>query len=342
LAGFEHMKVVILGCGSIGQRHARNLRELGITDLLLVDSQIERAASVARELDAKAFDVTVKAYEEKPEIALICVPTSMHLRLTQEALQNNCHLFIEKPLSDSMEGVLPFVRAAEARERVMLVGYNFRFDPIVNQVQEWLSQRKIGRITSARFHFGSYLPWRHPWEDYRLGYGARREMGGGAILDAVHELDMALLLFGKPDVIYCAGGKYSDLEMDAEDLAEILMSYPDKIVSVHLDYIERPAARRCEIIGTQGRIEADLFGRTAKYFDGEKRDWTECDNCGTLEESYKWEMRHLLDCVAGKAKPIVDGRTGAESLLLAEQAKASMQTGLPIMARDAALAAGAK
>jgi predicted dehydrogenase len=336
------MKIAIIGCGSIGQRHARNLHELGIKDLLLVDSQIERTASVASELDAKVFDVAAKAYEEKPEVAVICAPTSMHLRLAQEALQNNCHLFIEKPLSDSMDGVLPFVNAAEARKRVMLVGYNFRFDPIVNQVQEWLSQGKIGRVTSARFHFGSYLPWRHPWEDYRSGYGARRDLGGGAILDAIHELDIALLLFGKPEVIYCAGGKYSDLEMDAEDLAEILMSYPNKIVSVHLDFIERPAARWYEIIGTQGRIEADLFSRTAKYFDGEKRQWTACDKCGTLEESYKSEMQHLLDCVAGKAKPIVDGRAGAESLLLAEQVKASMQAGLPIVARGAALAAGAK
>jgi predicted dehydrogenase len=333
----ENVKIVIVGCGSIGRRHARNLRDLGASDLLLVDPNKERADTLADELNARSFGVTQHAYDEDPEVALICAPTSLHLELAWQALRKNCHLFVEKPLSDSMEGVNGLIDAVELQRRVLLVGYNFRFDPVVRQVQQWISEEKIGCIISARFHFGSYLPWRHPWEDYRRGYGARRELGGGVILDAVHELDLVAWLFARPEKIYCAGGKYSDLEIDAEDMAEIVMSYADKVVSVHVDYVQRPPERWWDIIGTCGRIQADVFARNTRYFDGDRRIWEQGEALGTLEESYKAEMKHLLDCVEGRAKPVVDGKIAAQSLLLAEKAKASMRCGQPVSLRTAAI-----
>jgi len=325
------MKILIVGCGSIGQRHARNLRELGIQDLLLVDPDRGRAETLAHDLNARSVAVDEQAYEEKPDVAVICTPTSMHLALAWEALQRDCHIFVEKPLSDSMRGVAEFVAAAEMRRRALLVGYNFRFDAALNQVQRWTNEERIGHVTSARFHFGSYLPWRHPWEDYRSGYGARRELGGGVILDAVHELDLAVWIFGLPETIYCVGGKYSDLEIDTEDTAEIVMSYADKVVAVHLDYVQRPAERWCEIIGTRGRIHADLFARSARYFDAERGIWHHAEGVGALEESYKTEMRCLVDCVEGRATPVIDGRIAAKSLLLADKARASMRRGSPVV-----------
>lgn len=324
------MKVLILGCGSIGQRHARNLHELGIHDLSLVDPDKERAEAVAQKLEARNFTSAERAYDEKPDAVLICAPTSMHLTLAWEALQRNCHIFMEKPLSHSVQGVSEFIEAVEMRRCILLVGYNFRFDPLLNQVERWISEGRIGHVTSARFHFGSYLPGRHPWEDYRSGYGARRELGGGVLLDAVHELDMAVWLFGMPDTVYCAGGKFSDLEVDVEDTAEIVMSYSHKVVSVHLDYVQRPAERWCEIVGTCGRIQADVFARSARYFDDESGSWKHPEGMSSLEESYKAEMRHLIDCVEGRAKPVVDGRIAAQSLLLADEARASMKTRAPV------------
>ena len=324
------MKIVIIGCGSIGSRHARNLHELRAGELLLVDADNGRAEQLAGEIHAKSFDCIERAYDARPELALICAPTSLHLSLAFQALERGCHLFVEKPLADAMKGVQRLIDLAEVRKRVLLAGYNFRFDPVVSQVHQWIRQQKIGRVTSARFHFGSYLPWRHPEEDYRCGYGARRDLGGGIILDAVHELDMALWLFGFPQTVYTVGGRYSDLEIDTEDTAEIVMSYPDKVVSMHLDYIQRPAERWCEIIGTKGQIRADLFARTAKCFDGDRRIWEQSVANGSLEETYKEEMRHLLECVAGRATPAVDGRSAAASLMLAEDARTSMRTGLAV------------
>lgn len=324
------MKIVIIGCGSIGRRHARNLSEIGGHELLLVDSEPKRAEALARELSVESLRAPEDAYAKEPELAVICSPTSLHLEMVWEAIEKGCDVFVEKPLSDSTIGLRELVHAAERRSRVLAVGHNFRFDRVVSQAREWANGRRAGRVTSARFHFGSYLPSRHGDEDYRQGYGARRGLGGGVILDAVHEFDMAIWFFGMPDAVYAHGGRYSDLEIDVEDTVEIVMSYEDKAVSIHLDYVQRPAERRFEVIGTQGSIRADVFARKAEYFDSEVREWRQADAIGTLDESYKSEMRHVIDCVEGRARPIVNGNIAAQSQLLAEKAKESMRSGLAI------------
>lgn len=324
------MKILVIGCGSIGRRHAQNLCELGVDDLVLYDADRDRSKSVARELQVRWVRTLDRGYEEKPNAALICAPTSLHLELATEALEHDCHLFIEKPISHSMAGVDEFLEEVEHKKRVLLVGYNFRFDPLLKTVREWVSEGRIGRAVGARFHFGSHLPSRHPWEDYRAGYGARKSLGGGVILDAIHELDLALWMFGQPETIYCAGGKYSDLEIDVEDVAEILLCYPDKIVSIHLDSVQRAPERYCEIIGTRGQIQADFFARTLRYFDGETCAWQSGGVYCAIDEIYKREMRHFLDCLDGRTTPAVDGKTAAESLALAEDVRKSMERNLPV------------
>lgn len=324
------MKILVIGCGSIGRRHAHNLRELGVDDLVLYDADRDRSKSVARELQVRWVRTLDRGYLERPDAALICAPTSLHLELATEALGHDCHLFIEKPISHSMAGVDEFLEEVEERRRVLLVGYTFRFDPLVKAVREWVAEERVGRVVSARFHFGSYLPSRHPWEDYRAGYGARRNLGGGVILDAIHELDLALWMFGEPETIYCAGGKYSDLEIDVEDIAEILLWYPDKIVSIHLDSVQRAPERYCEIIGTRGQIRADFFARTLRYFDGDVRAWQSSGDYCAIDEIYKREMRHFLDCLDGRANPAVNGKTAAQSLELAEDVRKSMERNLSV------------
>ncbi|HXT73044.1 MAG TPA: Gfo/Idh/MocA family oxidoreductase [Candidatus Angelobacter sp.] len=327
------MKILVIGCGSIGRRHAQNLRELGVDDLVLYDADRDRSKSVALDLQVRWVRTLDRGYQEQPDAALICVPTSLHLEIATEALGHDCHLFVEKPISHSMAGVEGFLEEIENKRRVLLVGYTFRFDPLVETVREWVAEGRVGRVVSARFHFGSHLPSRHPWEDYREGYGARKNLGGGVILDAIHELDLALWMFGEPETIYCAGGKFSDLEIDVEDVAEILLCYLDKIVSTHLDSVQRAPERYCEIIGTRGQIQADFFARTLRYFDGERCAWQSGGVYCAMDEIYKREMRHFLDCVDGRAKPVVDGKTAAQSLELAEDVRKSMERNLPVSPR---------
>lgn len=319
-----------------------NLCRLGASDLLLLDVASERAEKLANELGSRHVNSLDEAFREKPDAAIICTPTSLHLDFAIEALRHGCDLFVEKPLSDSMDGVEELIEEAKRRSKILMAGYNFRFDPLVRRLRTALGEKRIGRVTSARFHCGSYLPWRHPWEDYRAGYGARRELGGGVILDAVHELDLALWFLGRPETVYCCGGKLSELEIDVEDCAEIMLIYSHGVVSIHLDYIQQPAARTCEFIGTHGQIKADLYGREMHLFDGISRSWESRKGIGALEDMYALEMRSFLDCIENQTAPEVDGTTAAESLLLAEAAKESMRSGKPVRYEEFAKSNGAR
>ena len=325
------MKFLVIGCGSIGRRHTGNLKAITVDDILVFDPDKRRSAMLAREYDVVQTDSLEQAYDLRPDVVLVCAPTNSHLALAKEALQHDCHIFLEKPLSHTVEGAPEFVAELKMRNRVLLMGYNLRFDPILAKIQRWLNEARIGEVSSVRLHVGSYLPWRHPREDYRVGYGARSTLGGGVILDASHELDYALWLFGPPNNVYCAGGKHSNLEIDVEDVVEIVMSYERSIISVHLDYISQSAQRTTDIVGTRGQIHADLIGRTLSLFDESTRTWSVPQVYCAFDELYRLEMKHLIDCVSGNMAPAVDASAGLQTLLLASAAKRSMISGEPVI-----------
>lgn len=324
------LRYLVIGCGSIGSRHARNLRDLGVGDIVVYDPDRQRAGAVARECGVGLCESLEEAYRLGPDAVLVCAPTSMHLALAREALQHNCHAFVEKPLSVSLEGVREFLEEAASQKRVLLVGYNLRFDPLLQQLATWLKEDRIGRVVSARLHFGSYLPERHPWEDYRVGYGAQRSLGGGVILDAIHELDYALWLFGDPSEVYCVAGRFSDLEIDVEDVAEIVLTYPEQVVSVHLDYIQRPPSRWCEILGTEGQIRGDLVRRRLRLYGGDRRAADVYEPVVGADDVYVEELKHFLECIDGGGPPAMSGWAAARSLIAAEAAKEAGRRGGPV------------
>ncbi|HEV2495925.1 MAG TPA: Gfo/Idh/MocA family oxidoreductase [Terriglobia bacterium] len=325
------MKALVVGCGSIGRRHTENLRRLGVEEILAFDPDRSRSTSAASEYGVQAVETLDAGYDQEPQIVLICAPTSLHLELAYQALEHRCHVFVEKPLSHQLDGTESLIASARERGRVLMVGYNLRFHSCVCKMRGWLEEKRIGHVASARLHAGSYLPARHPWEDYRCGYGAKKNLGGGVILDSIHEIDYALLFFGMPETVNCLAGKFSNLEIDVEDVAEILLDYPDrKVVSIHLDYLDRPPQRYAEIIGDGGVIRSNLVDSTAQLFEGEKNEWTRFRSRGGLNDAYVSEMKHFLECVSNATTPLVDGEAACRSLAVAEAAKRSAREHHPV------------
>jgi predicted dehydrogenase len=326
------MKALVVGCGSIGRRHTENLRRLGVEEILVFDPDRLRSTAVASEYAVQAVETLDAAYSSQPQVALICAPTSLHLELARQALEHGCHLLIEKPLSHRLNGTESLIASARGQGRVLMVGYNLRFHACVCEMRRWLEEGRIGHVASARLHAGSYLPARHPWEDYRRGYGARASQGGGVILDAIHEIDYALWFFGMPRSVSCVGGRFSNLEIDVEDVAEILLDYPDrKVVSIHLDYLDRPPQRYAEIIGDAGVIRSNLMEGTAQLFEGEKNQWDRFRSRGGLSDTYLLELKHFLVCVSNGSAPLVDGEVACRSLAVAEAAKRSAREYQPVI-----------
>jgi predicted dehydrogenase len=183
------------------------------------------------------------------------------------------------------------------------------------------------------------LPGWHPYEDYRGLYAARADHGGGVILSQIHEFDYLHALFGLPRRLFAIGGHLSDLEIDVEDVASTLMEFhvDGRILPVHLqqDYLQRPASRSCEVLGSRGKAFMDLPPVSLTRYDGdgvagESRSWDSWNR----NDAYRDELHHFLDCVETRRKPVVDLVDGIASLRMALAAKESIATGRVIALGD--------
>lgn len=335
------MRVLMIGLGGIGQRHLRNLRTLrgdtveiaafrvrGNSTVLTASLQIEPGNSVEEKYNVTVFDHLDAALEWNPDAVFICNPSSLRMAVALAAVKAGCHLFIEKPLSHDLVHMEELIGLIEQKGRVCLVAYQLRFHPLLKRAAELLDQKAIGRVIAVRAEVGEYLPGWHPYEDYRHMYASRSELGGGVILSQIHEMDYLYWLFGMPRRLFAVGGKLSNLEINVEDTASVLMDCNGVPVHLHQDYLQRPPSRTLQVIGDAGKILADFRLLTLQYFDGS----------GELAESRSWEgfernqlfldeLSHFLACVEGREKPLVNARDGAQSLRMALAAKESIASG---------------
>jgi predicted dehydrogenase len=212
------------------------------------------------------------------------------------------------------------------REIISLVGCNLRFHPGLAEVKRLLDAGSVGRPIAARVEVGQYLPDWHPWEDYRRGYSARAELGGGIILDAIHEIDYIRWLLGDVSQTVCLAGKLSDLEIDTEDTAALLLGFVNGTVGeVHLDYVQRAYSRSCQIIGAEGTIHWDYAAGLVRWYSARTREWSLSTNPADWDanQMYLDEMMHFLACLAGREKPQLDAAEAAQVLRVALAAKES-------------------
>lgn len=323
------MKILVIGCGSIGRRHLGNLKRLGEEDLLAMDPTPERLERAREEFEAKGFSNLEEALEQKPDAALVCSPNSMHAQQAMDCLAAGCHCFVEKPLSHTMDHVAALVQEAEKRGLVNMVGSNFKFHPIFIKMKEIFDSGVLGKITSARCQFGQYLPDWHPYEDFRNGYSARSDLGGGVLLDS-HELGyMAWFLGGALDV-FCFSDKISSLDIQTEDTAEVLIRFASgAMAEVHLDYTQRAYQRTYEFFGEKGTMTWDFNQGKIRLFLAVENSWREYPQPKDYDINlmYVEQMRHFISCIKTGSPAATDFREGKRILQIILAAKRSSLEG---------------
>jgi predicted dehydrogenase len=316
------MNILVIGCGSIGQRHLRNLRGLGISPLSAVDPD-PGCADAARAAGAVVHGDLEGALAARPEVALVCTPPHLHLDAARAALAAEAHVFVEKPLAASLEGVDDVLALAAARGRLLAVGYNLRFHPAVQEVKRLLDGGAIGRPLMLRLEFGQYLPDWRPRRDYRAGYNARAAMGGGILLDASHEFDCARWLCGEIKGVTAMAGKLSDLDIDVEDAALVHLRFAGGVLGeVHLDSLQRAYTRGGKLVGTEGTLTWD-FAEGVRVYRAAHGAWDARPTVVDPNHMYVEEIRHFLTCVRTGADPAVSGQDGRRALEIALAARVS-------------------
>lgn len=320
------MRFLVCGLGSIGRRHLGNLLALGEDDVFGLDPDAAARAQVEREHGVPVVTTLAEAWPRRPHAVLVTTPTASHLPVAREAVERGCHVLVEKPLAHTWDGVEELVAAAEARGLVTLVGCNLRFEPGLARVKQLLDAGAIGRVVSAGIEFGSWLPDWRPWQDHRHGYAAARALGGGIVLDAIHELDYACWLLGEPVRVACLTAQVDALELETEAVAAILLAFEGgALAEVHLDYVQRTPSRTCRLIGEEGTLRWDFAtGEVRLFADGA---WTtfEREPAWQTNDMYLDELRHFLRCLAREEEPAQPLREGARVLELALAALAAAE-----------------
>jgi predicted dehydrogenase len=338
--------VLVVGLGSIGQRHARNLRTLLGEDLLLSALRSHRPGAAPNSEESQfANDPAVdcnggvfydldEALAARPEIVIVANPTSLHVATASAAVRAGASVFIEKPISHDLTGVAEFAALVEERNATVAIGCQFRCHPALIELKTRLDEGALGQLISAHAEQAEYLPSYHPSEDYRKSYAARSDLGGGVVLTQIHELDYLHWLFGVPRTIYAVGGRTGNLEIDVEDNVDALLGYGKNerplSVHIHLDYLQPRPRRRCRVVGEDGSIEIDLLAPLLI--------WTDARGKIRMEEDYSWltrswlfleEMRHFLDAVQHNTPVQVDLAHANDTLRMAVAVRESMRSGLP-------------
>jgi len=326
MVGGGALRFLILGCGSIGKRHIRNLVSLGAGSILAFDSRADRRYEVRSQFGIETIDKPEELWKWGPNVAVVAAPTSMHVPLALQAAEHQCHLFVEKPLSDRVEGTEPLLDIVRKQNLVTLVGCNMRFHPGLKRVKRLLEEGAIGHVVAARAEVGQYLPDWHPWEDYRNTYSARRDLGGGVILDAIHEIDYLRWMFGEAEVVSCFAGKLSRLDIDTEDTAAIMIRFMSGVIGeIHMDYVQRVYSRSCQVIGDEGTINWDYTTGEVRWYSAITNRWQVFPDAVGWEpnQMYIDEMKHFLRCLAGEEKPTLDVFEALQVLKIALLTRAS-------------------
>jgi len=314
----------VLGLGSIGLRHARNLRALG-RPVLGYDPDPQRRAGLS-ELGGRASTERAAVLTESAAV-IIASPNPCHLADLTDALAAGRPVLVEKPLAHSDHGLEPLLEQAEHRGLTVFAGLNLRYHPTVRRARQWLAAGALGTPLWARALFCDYLPRWRPHQDHRQGYAADPATGG-VIFDVIHELDLLNHLLGPARTVAAAARSSGTLGIAAEDCADLILAHEGGVLSsLHLDYVTRPRRRVSEIAGTGGVLTLDLDARRLTLTGPEGQVLQEQSDGGTAADDYVSEMTAFLECLEGRDTPACDGR---EALGVLRQALAARAlAGLP-------------
>jgi predicted dehydrogenase len=334
-------KILIISLGSIGKRHLRNTRHL-LPDATIAIWRLHHIQNAdVPEGANQVFINQVDALAFKPDAIIVSSPASEHLDNTIPFLKNGSHIFMEKPLAESTsKKVNELVELSREGHAFSMVGYVLRFQPMVCWLKKIIHSR-LGEVRTANIEVGQYLPDWRVGTDYRQGASAQKKLGGGALLELSHELDYATWFFGDPDSIYCSSAKVSDMDIDVEDSACVVMDYefPRKMRAVvQVDFLQRSPCMSVKVVGSEATLFADLIKEEVKIIDASgKTELLDVPKMSTGNEMYLRQFDYFF----GKSfkdykltyqdhhlySEFVTMDRGAEVLRLVDSCKESSQSG---------------
>ncbi len=327
--------VLVIGLGSIGERHVKNLYNNGVKNISVLRRSKKKPRNVL-ESKFKTFYQLDSALKTMPTAAIIATPSSLHTKYLKKLISNKIPTLIEVPISNSLKGLEEIHRQAKKNNVPILVGHNLKFHPALKSIKKLISFNKLGRIYFSRSQFGEYLPDNHTWENFRKRYEARADLGGGVILTSIHEIDHAVWLFGPVQSVNCITKK-SKFNLDVEEYAVIILEHLNGIVSeVQLDFISRAYVRSLQICGDKSYLDWNFKSNQVKFYDAKQKKWkiiTKSKN-SDVGLTYVEELKHFSDVIYRKVKPMTSFENSLHVLNVALMSLKSGKNGKKIIVKD--------
>lgn len=252
-------KLCLVGAGSIGRRHLRLLSERDDVELCVVEPNAQCQAAALEILPGVPFYPSIEEAITAGgcEAVIIATPHKTHAPLAIQALELGVHVFVEKPMSDSLEDCVALLNAAKKSDKVVAVGFMFRFDPFVQKVKEIIDSGKIGKIVHYASRFATYntllcsVTQHQEHTPYSL------------VMDCIHDSDLIYHFTGRiPDYAYSVAYKAGDMPRSSpQNFIDTVYRYEDKSMGahIHFNYVQHPQIHDLQIVGNKGYILGDFM-----------------------------------------------------------------------------------
>lgn len=305
--------LLILGAGSVGKRHLRNFSSLRCL-VSAIDPRPARLAEAAHIVPlVHSFSNLETAFSQASQFSgvVVCSPTKYHVEQAIAAVEMRLPVFLEKPVSSDAESAARLVEAVERARVPLLLGYTYRWWPPLRELKARLEQGVIGKMRHVRCVMSAHLADWHPWEKYQDFFMASKEMGGGALLDESHFIDLMLWFFGVPGEVFAKVEHLSSLEIETDDNVDAWMHYPARMrVSMHLDLYGRPHERSITVTGEEGTLYWSFEHNCLRFSHRATPAWEEtrynCERNDMFFNAAK-EFLHMIDTGCAPSCSIQDG-----------------------------------
>jgi len=323
--------ILILGTGSVGKRHAINLSSLGCA-ISCMDPRSDRLEEVEQEIDVvgtyRSIEEAFSESSENIDGVIVASPPVYHVDQSITALEHETPVLLEKPVSPDEASARRLQGVVNNTGIPLLLGYTWRWWPPLAKVRELLNQGVIGKLRYVQFMMSAHLADWHPWENYQDFFMASKALGGGALLDESHWVDLMLWLLGDPESLYARIDKISDLKIDTDDNVDMVITYKDGLnVAIHLDIYGRPHEKYIRFIGEEGAILWTAEPNRVAVGKEWSQTWENYDFDCERNDMFMAVGKEFIDIINGAEVKTCCINDGARVLSLIEAARQSSAKG---------------